>query len=199
MHQAAPQPSIADTKRTLRTLAAEARAAAHAEHGDSAPQRLKAAGLELLRQREPRIASGFMPFRTEIDVRPLLDALAEAGWRTALPVIEGPKLPLTFRAWAPGDPTVAGRWDILHPAPEAPVVEPDVLLVPMLAFDARGFRLGYGGGFYDRSLALLRAKKPVIAIGIAYAGQEVPEVPRGEFDEPLDWILTEKGGRRPCG
>jgi 5-formyltetrahydrofolate cyclo-ligase len=87
---------------------------------------------------------------------------------------------------------VLGRWDIQVPPAEAPEVLPDVLLVPLLAFDREGFRLGYGGGFYDRTLEKLRALKEVTAIGIAYAGQEMDTVPRDEFDQRLDWIMTEK-------
>ncbi|MBL8906323.1 MAG: 5-formyltetrahydrofolate cyclo-ligase, partial [Rhizobiales bacterium] len=75
-------------------------------------------------------------------------------------------------------------------------VHPDVLLVPMLAFDRRGYRLGYGGGYYDRTLAALRVLKPITAIGIAYSGQEIAEVPHGSWDEPLDWIMTERGAFR---
>ena len=86
-----------------------------------------------------------------------------------------------------------GMWDIPVPAETAPEVLPDVLLVPMLAFDAQGYRLGYGGGFYDRTLEKLRALKPVVAIGVAYAAQEVTEVPHGDHDQPLDLIMTEKG------
>lgn len=192
-------PNIAEAKRTLRAAAAEARAAAHAIHAATASARLARAGLDFLGPRRPANLSGFMSFGTEVDVSGLMRRLAGEGWRTALPVIEGKGLPLTFRAWAPGEPTVRGRWDIPRPPDHAEIVEPDVLLVPMLAFDRRGYRLGYGGGFYDRTLARLRAMKPVVAVGVAYAAQEVAEVPRGEFDEPLDWILTEDGARRPCG
>ena len=106
--------------------------------------------------------------------------------------------PLVFRQWAPGDALVLGRWNIKVPPEEAPEVLPDVLLVPLLAFDRRGFRLGYGGGFYDRTLEKLRTLKKVTAIGIAYAGQEVDAVPYEEFDQRLDWIMTEKESFK-CG
>src|SRR5947207_15918028 len=105
--------------------------------------------------------------------------------------------PLTFRAWAPGEPTGRGIWDIHIPLETAVEVDPDVLLVPMLAFDKRGYRLGYGGGFYDRTLRELRKLKPIEAIGISYAAQEIDEVPHGDHDEPLDWMLTERGIRKP--
>ncbi|MGD9740973.1 MAG: 5-formyltetrahydrofolate cyclo-ligase, partial [Bauldia sp.] len=125
--------------------------------------------------------------------------LAGEGWTTAMPVIEGPRRPLAFRAWKPGEPTVAGVWDIPRPTEDAALLDPDVLIVPLLAFDAEGYRLGYGGGFYDRTLAKLRAMKPVVAVGVAYSAQEMAQAPRGEHDQPVDWVLTEKGPRRLCG
>lgn len=159
--------------------------------------KLAAAGLDFLGL-EPRVVSGFKSFADEIDVLPLMARLARQGWRTALPVVVARGRPLLFRAWEPGEPTVAGPWSIPVPLATAPELEPDVLLVPMLAFDRQGFRLGYGGGFYDRTLAVLRAMKPVVAVGVAYAAQEVAELPRGPHDEPLDWILTEDGPKRPA-
>ena len=129
---------------------------------------------------------------SEISTVELLGKLVAEGWTTALPIVVGKELPLMFRCWVPGEPLVSGLWDIQIPVETSPEVEPDVLLVPMLAFDRKGYRLGYGGGFYDRTLAKLRALKKVTAIGVAYAGQEVDEVPHGEYDQPLDWIMTEQ-------
>ena len=143
------------------------------------------------------IVSGFFPFTTEISVLPLLAKLASEGWTTALPVVLGKNKPLKFRIWTPGEPTVLGIWDIPMPPETAAEVLPDVVLAPMLAFDKRGFRLGYGGGFYDRTLNLLRKLKPIEAIGISYAAQEIDEVPHSDHDEPLDWMLTERGIRKP--
>lgn len=158
---------------------------------------MAAVGLDFLRPRPGLTVSGFMPFGDEIDVMPLIGRLAREGWRTAMPVVEGRGLPLVFRMWMPGEPTVPGVWSIPVPLAHAPAVEPDVLLVPMLAFDRSGHRLGYGGGFYDRTLARLRAMKPVVAVGVAYAGQEARELPGADHDQPVDWILTEEGPRRP--
>ena len=109
-----------------------------------------------------------------------------------MPVVVGDGLPLGFRSWAPGDAIVPGNWNIPVPADTATALLPDALLVPMLAFDRQGYRLGYGGGYYDRTLLALRALKPVIAIGVAYAAQEVAEVPREPFDQRLDYVMTEK-------
>jgi 5-formyltetrahydrofolate cyclo-ligase len=138
-----------------------------------------------------RIISGFSPYQSEISVVPLLASLAEKGWITALPVVVAKNEPLLFRTWPPGSETVPGMWNIPVPPPTAAEVVPDVLLVPMLAFDREGYRLGYGGGFYDRTLAKLRSLKAVTAIGVAYAAQEVPSVPHDVFDARLDWVMTE--------
>ena len=142
--------------------------------------------------------SGFYPYLSEISVLELLGRLASAGWATALPVVVAKDEPLIFRRWSPGEALVSVLWGIQLPPGTALEVSPDVLLVPMLAYDARGYRLGYGGGFYDRTLAKLRASKKITAIGVAYSGQEVEEVPHDEHDQPLDWIMTERETMK-CG
>ena len=153
---------------------------------------LAARGLPVARNELASVISAFHSFDTEISTFELFDKLVADGWTTALPVVVAKNTPLVFRQWAPGDALVLGRWNIRVPPEAAPEVLPDVLLVPLLAFDRKGFRLGYGGGFYDRTLEKLRALKKVTAIGIAYAGQEVDAVPYEEFDQRLDWIMTEK-------
>ncbi|MBI1777239.1 MAG: 5-formyltetrahydrofolate cyclo-ligase [Proteobacteria bacterium] len=159
--------------------------------------RLEAGGLLVQRfQSLPPLApglavSGFWPIGDEIDVRPLLAALDRRGHPIGLPVVIRRGEPLLFRRWQPGDTLVAARFGLSVPAPEAPQIEPDLLLVPLLAFDRAGYRLGYGGGFYDRTLAQLRRHRRVTSVGVAFAGQEVPEVPRGESDERLDWVVTD--------
>ena len=137
------------------------------------------------------IVSGFMPLKSEINPLPLLRKLADAGAQLALPVVAGRGQPLIMRAWSVGDELTAGVWGIREPKPEAPAVEPDILLVPLLAFDRRGNRIGYGAGYYDMTITALRAKKPVIAAGIAYAAQEVDTVPITPRDARLDLVLTE--------
>jgi 5-formyltetrahydrofolate cyclo-ligase len=195
--EVASNESLAAVKRGLRAVATEARAEAHASLGDAAGARLARHGLGFLHLGLQRSVSGFMSFGTEIDVLPLMGRLAANGWRTAMPVIEAPRTPLAFRAWKPGDPMIPGVWNIPRPLDTAELVEPDVLLVPLLAFDRFGHRLGYGGGFYDRTLAKLRGTKPVVAVGIGFSAQEMAEIPCAPFDQPLDWILTENGPRRP--
>jgi 5-formyltetrahydrofolate cyclo-ligase len=138
------------------------------------------------------IVSGFMPLKSEVNPLPLLQMLAEAGARLALPAIAGRGKPLIMRAWEFGAPLDRGQWGIREPKPEAPEVEPDILLVPLLAFDREGFRLGYGAGYYDMTIHRLRALKPVTAVGIAFAAQEVPKIPTTPRDERLDLVLTER-------
>lgn len=181
---------------------AEARRAAVAARREAAAERLgPRAAARLAATLAPcagAVLAGYMPIRTEVDPQPALAAhLARgAGGRICLPVIEAPALPLAFRDWHPGARLVTGPFGVQ--VPEAgDWLTPTVLIVPLLAFDWRGYRLGYGGGFYDRSLAALRARGPVIAIGLAYAAQEVEEVPVEATDQPLDLIVTEAGVIRP--
>lgn len=136
--------------------------------------------------------SGYWPIGSEIDPRPILEDFVAKGHEIGLPVVLGPARPLQFRRWQPGDALVSAGFGLQEPAEDSPAVTPRLLLVPLLAFDRAGYRLGYGGGFYDRTLAELRAADPdCLAVGFAYAGQEVEEVPREATDLPLDWIVTE--------
>jgi 5-formyltetrahydrofolate cyclo-ligase len=138
------------------------------------------------------VVSGYSPLRSEINPLPLMRRLAELGTRLALPVVTRRGLPLVFRGFAFGDPLSPGVWGIREPPPDAPEVLPDLLIVPLAAFDRRGHRIGYGAGYYDRSLAALRALKPVVAAGLAFSGQEIPSVPATARDERLDLVLTER-------
>jgi len=140
----------------------------------------------------PAIVSGFWPMAEELDIRPLMVALVEQGCQLALPVVVAKRQPLIFRAWRPGDVLEAGVFGTLHPPPTCAVVEPDALVVPLLACDQEGWRLGYGGGFYDRTLEGLRRRKSITAIGVGFDAQLVPDVPRGPDDQRLDWLLTDK-------
>jgi 5-formyltetrahydrofolate cyclo-ligase len=138
------------------------------------------------------IVSGFMPLKSEINPLPLMRALAEAGAKLALPVVAGKGKPLTMRAFTFGDVLASGVWGIREPKPEAPEVFPDILLVPLLAFDRSGHRIGYGAGYYDMTITALRARKSVAAVGIAFAAQEVAQVPSTPRDARLDLVLTER-------
>ncbi|HMT14743.1 MAG TPA: 5-formyltetrahydrofolate cyclo-ligase [Aestuariivirga sp.] len=189
---------MSQIKRVARDQAMATRQAAFRAEGATAGAILAARGLPVGLGCGARVVSGFHAFGDEITVLPLLAKLAQAGWITCLPVVVKKGQPLEFRAWAPGEALVPGRWNIPQPPEGATVVEPDVLLVPLLAFDRQGYRLGYGGGFYDRTLAGLRAHKSITAIGVAFAAQEVQAVPRESFDEKLDYIMTERECFR-CG
>jgi 5-formyltetrahydrofolate cyclo-ligase len=138
------------------------------------------------------IVSGFMALKTEINPLPLMRKLSQRGARLALPAIAERGKPLTMRAFAFGDELLSGQWGIREPKPEAPEVAPDIMLVPLLAFDRSGHRVGYGAGYYDMTIMKLRSAKPVIAVGIAFAAQEVEQVPVTQRDARLDLVLTER-------
>ena len=140
-----------------------------------------------------KIVAGYLPLGGEIDPQPLLRAFAEAGARLALPAAEALDAPLAFRAWREGDALAPDAVGVPSPLADAPHLAPDLVIVPLLAFDGLGARLGQGGGHYDRTLAALRARRPVFALGLAFAGQEVASLPAESHDQALDAILTEIG------
>ena len=139
------------------------------------------------------VVSGYIPMRDEIDVRPCLTTLAARGCQIALPSIPVDRQALVFRAWEPGEDLVPGPFGTSEPDAEAEVVHPELFLIPLLAFDRSGGRLGYGGGYYDRTLSALRGWSSFRAIGVAFAGQQVDTVPVGADDVPLDGVVTEAG------
>ena len=140
------------------------------------------------------VLAGYMPMRTEIDCLPAMAVHLRAGQggRVCVPVIPGAAQPLVFHEWTSAARMIEGAFKALIPEGGRELV-PQVLIVPLLAFDRRGYRLGYGGGFYDRTLERLRAQGPVTAIGVAFAAQEMDEVPIEPTDQPLDLIVTEAG------
>ncbi|GAB4527803.1 MAG: 5-formyltetrahydrofolate cyclo-ligase [Parvularculaceae bacterium] len=138
----------------------------------------------------------YWPIRSELDARPLLDALATSGAQIALPAIVAAGAPLAFREYAPGATLVPGPFGVREPRDDAKNLIPQIVVAPLLAFDLAGGRLGYGGGYYDRTLAALRSRGPVIYVGYGFSGQEAAEVPMGAGDARLDWIVTERGARR---
>jgi 5-formyltetrahydrofolate cyclo-ligase len=142
--------------------------------------------------RDGACVSGFFPLRSEINPVPLMRRLAGGGAKLALPVVVGRGHPLVFRAWSFGTPLGSGVWGIREPLPDAPEVVPDVLIVPLAAFDRTGHRIGYGAGYYDLTLQHLRAAKPVTAIGLGFAAQEIARVPATPRDAKLDLVLTER-------
>ncbi|MFJ5370239.1 5-formyltetrahydrofolate cyclo-ligase [Bosea sp. CER48] len=141
----------------------------------------------------PGPVSAYWPMRSEADPRPILEALHERGLPLCLPAIVEKRM--IFRRWAPYEAIVPGGFGTLVPAPTEPEVKPAILIVPLAAFDRRGYRIGYGKGYYDRALAELG---PTISIGIGYAAQEIEAVPDEAHDRRLDWIVTERETIR-CG
>jgi 5-formyltetrahydrofolate cyclo-ligase len=137
------------------------------------------------------IVSGYWPIRNEIDPMPLLWHLAAQGAQLALPVVIGRDQPLIFRAWTAQAHLLRGQLGIMEPSPQSDVVEPDIVLVPLAAFDRAGHRIGYGAGHYDRTLLQLRTSKPIVAIGLAFAVQEIETIPALPHDVRLDYVLTE--------
>lgn len=153
-------------------------------------------GVGLFSRASSAIVAGYWPMGDELDLRPLLQALHTRGFALALPVMVGLARPLIFRRWQPGDPLCAAEFGTREPTADKAVCCPDVLLVPLLAFDSQGGRLGYGGGFYDRTLAQFRTEGGrVCALGVALSAQEVSAVVCGPHDQPLDGIITEQGVR----
>jgi 5-formyltetrahydrofolate cyclo-ligase len=183
--------TIDDLKASLRRDAATRRDALPADARQAAAQTIAARQFPL--PVSPAVvASGFMPLKSEISPLPLMQKLAEQGARLALPRIVSRGQPLSMRLWQFGGSLERGQWGIREPASDALEVDPDILLVPLLAFDRAGYRIGYGAGYYDMTIARLRELKTITAVGIAFAAQEVPEIPKTPRDERLDLVLTER-------
>ena len=191
--------TIKQQKADLRLSARHVRQKAHEASGRAAANAIATIAVDFFHDvcqlAGPPIISAYASVGTEVDTGPLLKRLHERDMALALPVTVGRGSPLVFRTWKPGDKTTPGFQNIAEPLPSARALQPDVLFVPLLAFDNKGYRLGYGGGHFDRSLAELRAQKSVIAIGLAYDEQKVDAVPRDRYDQRLDWILTPSGIR----
>jgi 5-formyltetrahydrofolate cyclo-ligase len=178
------------SKSDLRAVALAARDALSSEQ--------RAAAARALAERKPPIeitpgivVSGYSPIRSEIDPVPLMRALAARGARLALPAVMARGKSLAFRAWSPNDRLMLGPLGILEPSPAAAEIIPDIMLVPLAAFDRAGHRIGYGAGHYDFTLAHLRKGKAITAIGLAFAAQEIKAVPALAHDVALDYVLTE--------
>ncbi len=177
--------ALAEVKAAARKAAFARRKAAHEARIPGAAGRLS----EVLAGYRGVPLSGYMPIRTEIDPLPAM-AEAAAHGPVGVPVIQGAGLPLRFSRWDPEGPLRAGPFGAMVPERDD-FLEPELLIVPLVAFDARGNRLGYGGGFYDRTLELLRRRRPTLAIGFAFDAQEAAELPLEPTDQPLDMIVTE--------
>jgi 5-formyltetrahydrofolate cyclo-ligase len=187
--------TLSETKKRIRRDTEAARAALAREAPD--------AGARIARQFLASIAlpphavlGGYIATRSEADPAPLLQHFRKLGHSILLPRVAARNAPLAFHIWRADAEPAIGAFGLKDAAPEWPLATPDVVLVPLLAFDAAGYRLGYGGGFYDHSLhAMRRSGAAVLAVGIAYAGQE-RQFPHDAHDEKLDWIVTERFARR---
>ena len=185
--------TIHDRKQALREYALARRRSARRTAGPGAGVRAANHYLAAVPTPAGAVVSGYWAIRDEIDAMPLLARLVGAGFVCCLPTVVGKRHALQFRVWTPGAELERGPFRIPEPAEDAAPVRPTHLLVPLLAYDREGYRLGYGGGYYDRSLRALRQSRPIVAVGMAYTEQLVPDLPRAEHDEPLDWIVTERG------
>lgn len=186
-----PSDTLKTQKQALRRALTRRRAEASAATPNAAAL-LSARFLSSLTLPAAALVSTYRARGEELDPTPLDAALQSLGHSLCLPVVTGKGQPLQFRAYRTGDPLHTGAWNIAEPLPTAPVVEPDILLVPLLGFDRQGHRLGYGGGYYDRTIKELRLRRQILAIGIGYAAQEMPQIPVAASDASLDIVVTEE-------
>ena len=187
--------TIAASKQEIRGRALVRRAALKDTIGDLS-RRLAERFVASIPLPKKAVVSAYFAIGEEADPAPLLELLRERGHAIGLPRVQGRGKPLEFHLYEKGARLVPGGFGLSEPAADWPKVEPDVLAVPLLAFDANGYRIGYGAGFYDRTLAKLRASRDVTAVGFAFAEQEFSDLPHDENDERLDWIVTQNGARR---
>jgi 5-formyltetrahydrofolate cyclo-ligase len=182
--------SDAPPKDELRAAALARRDALDAEQRAGAAVAI-AARMPPLDINSSTVVAGYAPIRSEIDPVPLMQSLARQGATLAMPAISRPDAALAFRAWKQGETLVPGAFGISEPSATAAEVVPDIVLVPLVAFDRAGHRIGYGAGYYDRTLEALRRHKTLVAIGLAFTVQEIPQVPALPHDVRLDYVLTE--------
>src|SRR4030081_2485669 len=182
--------SISEDKTILRAAALARRDALSGGQRMAAAQAIALRGLPI-EIMPGTVVAGYSPIRSEIDPAPLMQELAARGMQLALPVIAARDSPLGFRAWAANDKLQRGPLGILEPSPDAAEIVPDIVLVPLAAFDRLGHRIGYGAGHYDRTLQHLRKLKLITAIGVAFAVQEIDVIPAQSHDVALDYVLTE--------
>lgn len=187
-----PPDELDDAKAELRSVARERREHFHRHEGAAAARAVRDRFLARVPLAAGASVAGYCAFGSEFDPTPLMQALDARGHVLALPVVVRRAAPLVFRLWKPGDELTHHKFGMREPLPTQPQIEPDVLLVPLLGYDEQGNRIGYGGGFYDRTIAGLRARGRTRAVGVAYAVQRFERIPCGPHDQTLDWIVTEK-------
>lgn len=180
------------SKADLRASARAARSALAPEIRAQMAEHCALEGVALARRALARTIALYIPTQDEVDSRLLLQALHYHEFKLALPCVIGPQRPLIFRSWSPKDVLIAGAYDIPEPSQRQPEVIPDLIFMPVVAFDRAGYRIGYGAGFYDRTLHALETIKPPLTIGLAYSCQEVDDALAQPHDKQLDLIITEK-------
>ncbi|MGI9416485.1 MAG: 5-formyltetrahydrofolate cyclo-ligase [Geminicoccaceae bacterium] len=191
--------SLADEKAVLRKRCYERRIRIEGGKAEAAALTVAERVGELIDIADGTVVSAYWPLPGELDPRPALALLSRRGAAPTLPRTVAEGRPLDFHAWLPDDPLIEGRFKVMEPASDAPIVRPNILLVPLLAFDRHCRRLGHGKGYYDRTLQGLKADDPgVRAIGVAFAAQEVERVPTDDFDQTLDMVITEQTVHRPA-
>ncbi len=184
---------IAKTKQSMRERALLRRTKLSAGTRRRGAAAIARTGISFLGRTSGAVIAGYAAIRDELDPSRLVEGLACDGHAVVLPVVVTRDSPLQFRLWRPGDPLEKGVFDVPTPGHWAATIDPDIVLVPLAAFDREGYRLGYGGGYYDRTLARLRQSREVVAVGVAFDEQEVEAVPHDDNDQRLDWILTPSG------
>ena len=182
---------IQTTKASIRAAALARRRAISRPARETFAEHLALQGVEIARRAMVRTVAAYWPLPEEADASYLVQALAYHEFVAALPVVQGRGFPLIFRKWTSRDPLISGNFGVMEPSRRLPEVRPDILFVPLAAFDRRGHRIGYGGGYYDLTLRDLRGMKQILAIGVAFATQEVPDIPAEAHDERLDFVITE--------
>jgi 5-formyltetrahydrofolate cyclo-ligase len=186
-----------DEKSIARTQARAKRRAIPAAVRDNAGTKAVAHFLDAIPLTAASVISAFWPLGDEFDSRPLLYALADAGHQVALPVVVGARQPLCFRRWHLGDEMATSSFGGSEPLAGAEEARPNIVITPFLAYNGQGFRLGYGGGYYDRTLRDLRQSGAgVLAVGLGFAAQAMATLPHDSYDEPLDWLISEAGAQR---
>lgn len=190
-----PIPAIFDKKAVLREQMRAERKIVASERTDASMHAARNL-LNAIEINQHSIVALYDPIDTELHIEPLYDALIERGVTVCLPVVAKKNAPLIFRRYEDGAPLIEGRYGARTPEESQPEIDPNIIVVPLLAFSRHGDRLGYGGGFYDRTIAKLRSKTTIVTIGYAYGAQQVDALPVSPLDQRLDWIITERSAMR---
>ncbi len=189
--------TVEAAKANLRSAALRKRQAIGSNARADAARRAAELFFDTVQPEKGKCVSAYWPIRDELDSKPLLIRLMDEGFIVGLPVVVGPELPLIFRRWEDGMPLYPAGLGTLEPGSDAPEVVPEIMVMPLLGFDREGTRLGYGGAYYDRTLAAM-TPRPLI-VGYAFAAQEVERIPREPHDIGLDILITEGGAQRFAG